>query len=147
MNPDAPLLRRIVRGSAVYDLVVTLPFATPWTADAVLSLMRQVHQALALGGEPMPSFAPMPLFFTSLFGVLAVLWAGVRIIQPTVFHGIVDTLGRAVVALWMILALSQGATQVLIAFLVMELAGMFAQGSVLLGARTRLEGVVTATAR
>ncbi|WP_158625190.1 hypothetical protein [Corallococcus terminator] len=145
MSPDSSLLRRIIRGSALYDLVVTLPFATPWTAEVALSLMRQTHEALSLGGEAMPLFTAMHLFFVSLFGVLAVLWAAVRVIQPTAFHGAVDTVGRAVVATWMVLALSQGATQVLIAFLVMELAGMFAQGGLLLAARKVREGVPATT--
>ncbi|RKH32176.1 hypothetical protein D7Y13_33180 [Corallococcus praedator] len=140
MSPDSSLLRRIIRGSALYDLVVTLPFATPWTAEVALSLMGQTHEALSLRGEAMPVFTPMHLFFVSLFGVLAVLWAGVRVIQPTAFHGAVDAVGRAVVATWMVLALSQGVTQVLIAFLVMELAGMFAQGGLLLAARKGREG-------
>ncbi|RYZ35728.1 MAG: hypothetical protein EOO71_34395 [Myxococcaceae bacterium] len=145
MSPDSSLLRRIIRGSALYDLIVTLPFATPWTAEAVLSLMRWTHESLSLGGEAMPAFSAMPLFFVSLFGVLAVLWAVVRVVQPTAFHGAVDTVGRAVVATWMVLALSQGATQVLIVFLVMELAGMFAQGGLLLASRKVREGVPATT--
>ncbi|MCY1029995.1 hypothetical protein OV207_00865 [Corallococcus sp. BB11-1] len=146
MSPDSSLLRRIVRGSALYDLVITLPFATPWTAEVALGLMGWTHEALSLRGEPMPPFTDMHLFFVSLFGVLAVLWAVVRVVQPTAFHGAADTVARAVVAAWMVLALAQGATQVLIAFLVMELAGMFAQGGLLLAARKGHAGV-PATAR
>ncbi|MHA7634977.1 hypothetical protein [Corallococcus sp. M7] len=132
---SASLLQRAVRGFAVYDLCVTLPFATPWTADAMLGVMRQVHEGLALGGEAMPAFTPMHLFFVALFGVLAVIWALVRVLQPTALHGAIDTVGRGLVAAWMVLALTQGASRVLGAFLVMEAAGMFVQGALLLGAR------------
>lgn len=130
-----PLLHRVVRGFAVYDLCVTLPFATPWTAGALLDVMRRVHEGVGLGGEAMPPFTPVHLFFVALFGVLAVIWALVRILQPTALHGAIDTVGRGVVSAWMVLALTQGASQVLGAFIVMEAAGMFVQGSLLLGAR------------
>ncbi|WP_375755573.1 hypothetical protein [Corallococcus exercitus] len=133
MSPS--LLQRAVRGFAVYDLCVTLPFATPWTAAAMLGVMRWVHEGLALGGEALPAFTPMHLFFVALFGVLAVIWALVRVLQPTALHGAIDTVGRGLVAAWMVLALTQGASQVLGAFLVMEAAGMFVQGAFLLGAR------------
>ncbi|RKH55076.1 hypothetical protein [Corallococcus aberystwythensis] len=143
MSPS--LLQRAVRGFAVYDLVVTLPFATPWTAGAMLGVMRWVHEGLALGGEAMPAFASVHLFFVALFGVLAVIWALVRILQPTALHGAIDTVGRGLVASWMVLALMQGATQVLGAFLVMEAAGMFVQGALLLGARRRVAAAATGT--
>jgi hypothetical protein len=77
----------------------------------------------------------MHLFFVALFGVLAVIWALVRVLQPTALHGAIDTVGRGLVAAWMVLALTQGASLVLGAFLVMEAAGMFVQGALLLGAR------------
>ncbi|RKH58604.1 hypothetical protein D7X96_36630 [Corallococcus interemptor] len=37
---SAALLQRAVRGFAVYDLCVTLPFATQWTAEALASAPR-----------------------------------------------------------------------------------------------------------
>ncbi|RKG77456.1 hypothetical protein [Corallococcus terminator] len=140
MNPESSLSRRVVLASALYDLVVTLPFATPWTADAVLSGVRYVHHALSLGGEALPAFTPTHLFFVALFGTIVSLWAGVRILRPSAFHGAFDTVGRALLSSWMIYALSQGATQALVAFLVLELAWMFAQGGVILGTRRWRDG-------
>ncbi|GMU02664.1 hypothetical protein KH5H1_67840 [Corallococcus caeni] len=136
MSPS--LLHRVIRGFAVYDLCVTLPFATPWTAGAMLGVMQWAHEGLALRGEAMPAFMPVHLFFVALFGVLAVIWALVRILQPTALHGAIDTVGRGLVVAWMVLALTQGATRVLGAFLVMEAAGMFVQGALLLGVRRRV---------
>ncbi|MCY1029996.1 hypothetical protein OV207_00870 [Corallococcus sp. BB11-1] len=146
MNPDSSLSRRVVLASALYDLAVTLPFATPWTADAVLSGVRDVHHALSLGGDPLPAFTPTHLFFVALFGTIVSLWSVVRILQPTAFHGAFDTVGRALFSAWMLYALSQGATQVLVGFLVLELAWMFAQGGVILGTRRWRDGSL-ATAR
>ncbi|RKI35354.1 hypothetical protein D7Y27_32075 [Corallococcus sp. AB004] len=140
---SSSLLRRAVRGFAVYDLCVTLPFATPWTAEAMLGVMQWAHEGLALGGEATPAFTPMHVFFVALFGVLAVIWALVRVLQPTALHGAIDTVGRGLVSAWMVLALTQGASQVLGVFLVMEAAGMFVQGALLLGARSRAAAPAT----
>ncbi|RKH78857.1 hypothetical protein D7Y21_34935 [Corallococcus sp. AB045] len=134
---SSSLLRRAVRGFAVYDLCVTLPFATPWTAGAMVGVMSWAHEGLSLGGEAVPAFTPTHVFFVALFGVVAVMWALVRVLQPTALHGAIDTVGRGLVSAWMVLAITQGASQVLGVFLVMEAAGMFVQGALLLGARRR----------
>ncbi|RKH40555.1 hypothetical protein D7X55_34405 [Corallococcus sp. AB049A] len=146
MNPDSPLLRRVVFASALYDFVVTVPFATPWTADAVLSSIRSLHHALGLGGEALPAFTSTHLFFVALFGTIVTLWSVVRLVHPTAFNGAIDTVGRALFSTWMAWSLAQGATRVLVVFLVLELAWMFAQGGVILGAR-RWRGGIPATAR
>ncbi|MBZ4334801.1 hypothetical protein NR800_27680 [Corallococcus interemptor] len=146
MNPEPSLLRRVVFASALYDFVVTVPFATPWTAEAVLASIRSAHLALGLGGEPLPAFTSTHLFFVALFGTIVTLWSVVRLVHPTAFNGAVDTAGRALFSTWMAWSLTQGATRVLVVFLVLELAWMFAQGGVILGAR-RWRGGIPATAR
>jgi len=140
MNVEpSPTIRRVVFGSAVYDFFVTVPFATPWTANAVLSVTRSLHQALGLGGELPPPFAPSHLVFVSLFGTMTALWAVVRLLRPTRFHGTLDMVGRALFSLWMGVALARGASHVLVGFLVGELVWMFALAGVL--ARHRSVGV------
>ncbi|NNB99185.1 hypothetical protein HI113_35370 [Corallococcus exiguus] len=146
MSPEPSLLRRVVFVSALYDFFVTIPFATPWTADAVLASIRSVHHALGLGGEPLPAFTSTHLFFVALFGTIVTLWSVVRLVQPTAFNGAADTAGRALFSTWMAWSLTQGATRVLVVFLVLELAWMFAQGGAILGAR-RWRGGIPATAR
>jgi hypothetical protein len=130
IEPSAPI-RRVVFGSAVYDFFVTVPFATPWTADAVLSVVRSLHQTFGVGGEVPPPFAPSHLVFVSLFGTMTALWAVVRALRPTRFHGTVDMVGRALFSLWMGVALARGASHVLVGFLVGELAWMFILAGVL----------------
>ncbi|GMU02663.1 hypothetical protein KH5H1_67830 [Corallococcus caeni] len=146
MNPEPSLLRRVVFASALYDLVVTVPFATPWTAEAVLSNLQALHHALGAGGEPLPAFTFTHLFFVALFGTIVTLWSVVRLVQPTAFNGAIDTAGRALFSTWMAWALTQGATRVVVGFLVLELAWMFAQGGAILGSR-RWRGGIPATAR
>lgn len=146
MKHETPsLTRRIVLASALYDLAVTAPFATPWTADAVLSLVRAMHHALGLGGEPPPPFASTHLFFVSLFGTIVTLWSVVRILRPTAFHGAMDSVGRALFATWMGVALAQGATRLLVGFLVLELAWMFAQAGAILASRRWLHDAPAST--
>jgi hypothetical protein len=131
----SPTTRRVVFGSAVYDVLVTAPFATPWTADAVVSVTRSLHQTLGLGGEVPPLFAPTHLLFVSLFGIMTTLWAVVRLVRPTRFHGTIDTVGRALFSLWMGVALAGGASHLIAGFLLGELAWMFALAGVLLATR------------
>jgi hypothetical protein len=71
----------------------------------------------------------------SLFGTMTALWAVVRVLRPTRFHGTIDMVGRAIFSLWMGMALAQGASHLLVGFLVGELAWMFALAGVLLAAR------------
>ncbi|GMU10787.1 hypothetical protein [Corallococcus caeni] len=146
MNPESSLLRRVVFASALYDLVVTVPFATPWTAEVVLSNLQALHHALGTGGESLPAFTATHLFFVALFGTIVTLWSVVRLVQPTAFNGAIDTAGRALFSTWMAWALTQGATRVVLGFLVLELAWMFAQGGAILGSR-RWRGGIPATAR
>jgi len=55
MTPTRDL--RIVRVSAIYDLLVSAPFATPWTAALILASLGELHRAIAAGGVAPP---PMP---------------------------------------------------------------------------------------
>ena len=74
-------LRRLVWWSALYDLVVTAPFATPLTAPLAITQLHGLHTALGLPGT-IPEFAPMHLFFVNLFGTIVVLWSAVRLLDP-----------------------------------------------------------------
>ncbi|MDI3405019.1 hypothetical protein [Streptomyces cavernicola] len=120
-TPDA------VRVGAYYDLVVALPFTTPWTAGLALDAVRSAHTALGLPGGPPPAFGPEHLLFVTFFGVLVTMWAVVRLVRADAVTGIADTVGRAAFALLMTTALAAGATPVLGMFLVLELGFLVAQ--------------------
>lgn len=123
---------RVVRASALYDLFVTLPFATPWTAGWLLEHLRQLHLQLGLPGATPPAFEPLHLFFVSLFGTIVTLWAVLRVWRPEPLFGAVDTAGRAAFSLWMAQALWMGQTYLLVGMLVLELAWFFVQGGAIL---------------
>jgi len=127
------------RAGALYDLIVTAGFATPWTAAFILGLLASVQDAAGLPGDPMPAFGVSPLLFVTLFGVVVTMWSVVRLLRPTAFLVAVDTVGRAVFATWFTWALLAGHSTVIVTFLVLELAMLVVQG---LGVRRalRLDG-------
>ena len=66
MQFSASSFRSIVRASGVYDLLVTAPFATPWTFALAHSQLSAINQAL--GGAALPAFAPFHVLFACLLG-------------------------------------------------------------------------------
>jgi hypothetical protein len=119
---------RIVFASALYDLLVTLPFATPWSAAWTLTQLRALHAKLGLGGTALPALEPTALMFVSFFGTVVTLWAVVRLRSPSLHHGRVDTVGRAAFSAWMAWALLQGASHFLLGMLALELGWFLVQG-------------------
>lgn len=117
--------RRIVLASALYDLLVTAPFATPWTFDLVHGQLNALN--LSLGGPALPVFGPVHTLFALLLGSLVVVWAAVRLGSPEVRLGRHDAAGRLLFSLWMTWALAQGQVPVLGVFLLPELAWAVAQ--------------------
>ncbi|MGZ3416850.1 MAG: hypothetical protein ACXVEF_16505 [Polyangiales bacterium] len=120
---------RIVFASALYDLIVTAPFATPWTAQHSFGMLGRAHAALGLSGV-VPSLSdPFALLFANLMGSIVVVWSVVRLLSPTPRLGAADTAGRALFSLWMAFALAHGASSILVGFLVLEIAWAIVQGA------------------
>jgi len=123
LNPRKFL--RIVQGSALYDLVVTAPFATPWTFSLAFEHLGAVNQAL--GGQPLPAFAPLHQLFALLMGSVVLVWAALRLRAPSVSLGRHDAAARWLFSLWMLWAWSAGGQPVLLLFLLPEAAWAVAQ--------------------
>ncbi len=113
---------RLVWFSALYDLVVTLPFATPWTARVVFTQLTALHLRFGLGGDTVPPFAPLHFMFLSFFGSLVTMWAIYRLTCTRREHGLVDGCGRIAFCAWQALALFQGQSHLLAGFVVFEVA-------------------------
>lgn len=126
MNPTTRVVRfpgrSIVLASAWYDLVVTVAFATPWTATLFLASLKTVQASLGLGGDPLPAFEPAHLFFVGLLGSAVTMWSVIRLMRPSAFLGRVDGLNRLAFSAWMVWALAHGASHLLAVFLVAELS-------------------------
>lgn len=123
-----PLTRyqQLVRASALYDLFVTAPFATPWTFAHLYAALGTLGAALGTGGD-LPAFTPMHTLFANLMGSIVLVWSVLRIRAPRVEFGIADGVGRVLFASWQAYALVHGATRLLAPFLVVELAFGVAQ--------------------
>ena len=91
--------RRIVRASAIYDLIVTAAFATPWTFALVHGQISVLN--VALGGAALPAFTPFHLLFACLMGSVVLVWSTLRILEPTQRLGRFDGIARFLFSLWM----------------------------------------------
>ena len=118
--------RRLVRGSAWYDLIVMAAFVTPWSFAALHGLLAAVMQALDLPGE-LPVFAPMHMLMANLLGSIVCVWSVLRIRDPQQVYGRYDAVARFLFAAWQLYALLQGASSLLLIFLFFELAWGVAQ--------------------
>ena len=113
--------RRLVKGSAWYDLIVTAAFVTPWSFAALHAVLSSVSQAFNLSGE-LPPFEPMHLLMANLFGSIVCVWAVLRIRDPQQVYGRYDAVGRFLFSAWQLYALLHGASSLLAIFLFFELA-------------------------
>ena len=127
---------RVGRAGAIYDLITTVGFATPWTATLVLGGLADVHDKLGLAGDPMPTFETSHLLFVTLFGVIVTLWSVVRIMWPVPLLIAADTVGRAAFCTFFIWSLLHGHSAVVVAFLIPEVSWLIAQA---LGVRNALK--------
>lgn len=112
--------RRLVRASAIYDVLMTGAFATPWS----LLLLRDQLSAVnvQLGGAALPGFAPFHLLIGCLLGSVVLVWSALRIADPQPRFGRYDAAARYLFALWMGWALLVTGEPVLWLFIVPELA-------------------------
>ncbi|MER2562579.1 MAG: hypothetical protein ABTQ32_17775 [Myxococcaceae bacterium] len=125
-------VRRVVFFSALYDLLVTWPFATPWTAAWLSSQLQALHLQLDLPGAAPALDSPTALLFANLMGSIVTVWSVLRLLRPTAELGAADTAGRVLFSTWMVFALSHGASPVLLPLLVLEVAWGLVQGAVVL---------------
>lgn len=117
---------RIMRASAIYDLIVTGAFATPFSFALVWGHLSALHVRFALAGE-VPEAGLYLSFMASLMGSVVVIWSVARLWVNKAILGRFDGIGRLLFSLWMIWALGQGGSGLIYALLVPELAWMAAQ--------------------
>ncbi|MBW8843620.1 MAG: hypothetical protein JF607_01425 [Burkholderiales bacterium] len=116
---------RVVWFSALYDLIVTAPFATPWTFELSRTQFSAIN--VALGGQPLPAFDAFHTLFALLMGSVALVWAVLRLRGPTVQFGRYDAAARMLFGLWMGWALWQTGAPVMLLFIVPEVSWAAAQ--------------------
>jgi hypothetical protein len=119
--------RKLVRVSAIYDLIVTFPFALPGLVGVQLATMVKLQEGLGLSGQ-FPVFEPVHLFFINLMGSIVTVWSVLRIVKPEPLFGFTDGIGRAVFSSLMLYYLVVWSIpQVVVLFLVPEVLFGIAQ--------------------
>ncbi len=123
LNPAT--YRRIVFFSALYDLLVTAPFATPWSFALVHSQLSATNQLL--GGAALPGFLPFHVLFACLLGSVVLMWSILRLRAPEQRFGRYDGAARMLFSLWMLWAMQATGAPVIWLFVVPEFAWGVAQ--------------------
>ncbi len=126
----------VYRACGLWDLLLTVTFAAPPLAAFDLALLKRIHVALG-GARAFPAFEPLHLFFVSMFGIMCVIWAVIRVHRPSRLLALYDTVGRFAVASFMIGFTLAGVSPVVALFSVSEIGWGVVQGVVLTRARTR----------
>lgn len=126
MNDDT--IRRVIRASAVYDIIVTTAFAVPATAAAALSTIIGLHHGLGLAGSVPLVDDPFTILFANLLGSIVTVWSVVRLSRPVPILGAADTVARLLFSTWFVWALAHGASPVLCGFLLVEIGWGLLQG-------------------
>ncbi|XDF34395.1 hypothetical protein RBH89_19605 [Paracidovorax avenae] len=118
MTPSSYL--RIVRASAWYDLLVTWPFALPWTFAWLYAQLAALALYWQLPGTVHPLDATHMLL-ANLLGAVVVSWSLARLLSPSVLLGRLDALARLLFAAAQIHAVVQGTSAIVLGFTVFEL--------------------------
>ncbi len=110
----------VVGASAWYDLLVTLPFATPWTFVWLYGSMATIARTLHLPGTVHPLDATH-VMFANLLGSVVVVWSLARLMSPTIRLGRLDGVARFLFAAWQVNAYLSGASARVLGFTLFEL--------------------------
>lgn len=112
-------LHRIYRASAIYDLVLSAPFAV---APGVWAVWAAMNTLSALAG--LPALAPLDshgMMFANFFGTIVTLWSVLRLYLDRTELARWDAVGRLSFSLAMAVALANGASPLLWPVLVIEM--------------------------
>ena len=119
---------KTIRGVAWADLAVTLPFALPFIAEAVIALIYVLDRWLGFGTPAILfEMGPLAMMFVHIMGVLGVVWALARLRIPSLLLARTDALARLAVAGLILYAMTEGATPVLWLFAATEIGGSAVQ--------------------
>ena len=120
LSLSTPRYLRIVRASGWYDLVVTWPFALPWTFAWLYAQLGALAATLALPGTLHP-LDTTHMLLANLLGSVVVVWSIARIVAPSLLLGRLDGVARFLFAAWQLYAVAQGANGIVLGFTLFEL--------------------------
>jgi hypothetical protein len=117
---DAERYRTVVRMSALYDLVVTVAFVTPWSFALLHGVVAGLDAAMGAPGEvPLPD--ALTVLLGNLLGSVVVVWSLARLHLGSVVLGRYDALARLLFAAWQINAMTAGLSMVILPLTAFEI--------------------------
>jgi hypothetical protein len=117
---DAKTYGRVVKASAIYDLIVTAPFATPWTFVLLATAFAGLDATLGLPGSiEIPQ--GLSLLMGNLMGSVVVVWSVARYRLGLPILGRYDAVARFLFAAWQIYALAGGLSWIILPILFAEI--------------------------
>jgi hypothetical protein len=130
-------MEKLNKFSAVFDIVLLLPFLVPGLNTYTINYLIYIHNYLGLGGEFAP-FDSVNLIFVSLLSAVSIMWGIVRFLKPTRFNLIADTVVRSLIAgLISSFVLFLDASQLFTVFILTELSMVTVQLIVINSAHIR----------
>lgn len=117
---------KLVKLSAWYDLVIILPFCTPWTLDYLYLFLQQQHHYWQFQGQ-LHNLNASHYLFANLLGAVVLVWALARIVQAQILLGRLDALARVLFSIWQIYAWLHGVSSLILVFTVFEIGFGLAQ--------------------
>ncbi|GAA6154767.1 hypothetical protein [Pyruvatibacter sp.] len=121
-EPGRPYIFLQGRRVAWLDLWLFTPLALPYFSEIYITILKFAHFQLGLAGG-FPGFAPLHWVFINTTGILAVLWACIRLRYPVRDFALADAYARIVVAAILVFWIWQGATPLLTLFVATEIGG------------------------
>lgn len=104
------------------DLWLFTPLALPFFSEIYITILKFAHIQMGLAGG-FPGFGPLHWVFINTTGILAVLWACIRIRYPLRDLALADAYARIAVAAILVFWIWQGATPLLTLFVITEIGG------------------------
>jgi hypothetical protein len=118
-------IQKLVRASAAYDLLLTAPFATPWTFAIAHGHLSALNQAL--GGSPLPAFGAIHVLFACMMGSIVLVWSWLRLCDPQPKFATYDGAARFMFSTWFAWTLAGGGLPLVWLFVIPEFAWGVAQ--------------------
>ena len=122
--PEPAAVNISVEGRRVawLDLWLFTPLALPFFSEIYITILKFAHFQIGLAGS-FPGFAPLHWVFINATGILAVLWACIRLRYPLRDFALADAYARIAVAAILVFWIWQGATPLLTLFVITEIGG------------------------
>lgn len=93
--------QKIIKAGGVYDCVLLLPFALPFSLPIVFESLNSLSQAINLTGSPL-SLSVTSSLFVNIMAIVSISFGLIRFLEPSKRIGLFDSYTRLTIALTML---------------------------------------------